>query len=401
MITKDEIIRRAREKHGDKYDYSLVEDAPTMRHKMKIICPVHGVFEQIIRNHLRGDGCIRCRLEKPRKTQFTKEQFLEYVEKTHDDLEKYDFSNLPEQFDLPYYAKPVTFICKKHGEFTIKYNKFLNGEDCPYCTGKKKTDEQYRELLSKLHPELDFSLANFSECDSSYKITVICPKHGVKHPRIYHLLNGEGGCNECRYGKIKEKEKLPFSTFIGNAHKVHGEKYDLSKVVYVNSHTKVEIVCPKHGSFWTTPTSFVSRKSGCPICNNSHLEDELSRFLNENNIKSIPQKSFKWLGLQRLDFYLPEYNVGIECQGIQHFKVTNYVYSKPLTNEEYFEYNVSNDIKKYERCKENGLTLLYFTYPVNFKKEYYDNVTYGSIYHRGNVFFNKEKLLNKIKGLKE
>ena len=66
-----------------------------------------------------------------------------------------------------------------------------------------------------------------------------------------------------------------------------------------------------------------------------------------------------------------------------------------------FEYNVSNDIKKYERCKENGLTLLYFTYPVNFKKEYYDNVTYGSIYHRDNVFFNKEKLLNKIKGLKE
>jgi hypothetical protein len=125
----------------------------------------------------------------------------------------------------------------------------------------------------------------------------------------------------------------------------------------------------------------------------------MSRFLNENGIKSIPQKSFKWLGLQRLDFYLPEYNVGIECQGIQHFRPTQYVNIKSA--EETFENNVVYDIKKYERCKENGLTLLYFTYPINFKKEYYDNETYGSIYHKGNVFFNKEKLLNKIKGLKE
>ena len=400
MITKEEIIRRAREKHGDKYDYSLVEDSPRMDLKMKIICPVHGVFEQIIRNHLRGDGCIRCRLEKPRKTHFTKEQFLEYIEKAHDDLKKYDFSKLPEQFDLPYYAKPVTFVCKEHGEFTIKYNKFLNGEGCPYCSGKKKTDEQYRELLSKLHPELDFSLAKFSECDSSYKITVICPKHGVKHPRIYHLLNGEGGCNECRYDKIREKEVTTIEQFNEKARRVHGDKYDLSKVEYVNAFTKIEIICKKHGSFWTTPTSFISSKTGCPVCNNSHLEHELKMFLNKNDIKAVPQKTYKWLGLQKLDFYLPDYNVAIECQGIQHFKITNYTYSTIRTPEETFEYNVSNDIKKSERCKENSLPLLYFTYKYNFKDKYYGNETYGSIYHRDNVFFDKQELLDKIKGLK-
>jgi hypothetical protein len=64
-------------------------------------------------------------------------------------------------------------------------------------------------------------------------------------------------------------------------------------------------------------------------------------------------------------------------------------------------YYVTNDIKKNERCSENNLPLFYFTYKENFKEEYYDNETYGSIYHKGNVFFNKEKLLNKIKGLKE
>ena len=400
MNTKEEIIRRAREVHGDKYDYSLVEDKPKVACKIKIICPKHGVFEQRILNHLRGEGCKQCHLEKPKKTNFTKEQFLEYVEKTHDDLEKYDFSNLPEQFDLPYYAKPVTFICKEHGEFTIKYNKFLNGEGCPYCSGKKKTDEQYRELLSRLHPELDFSLTKVSECDKvDYKITAICPKHGVKHPRLYHLLNGEGGCNECRYDKIRVKEVTTIEQFVEKARRAHGDKYSYDKVEYVNALTKVEIICPKHGSFWASPDNFINKRSGCPICNNSHLEDELSRFFSKNGIKSMPQKSFKWLGLQRLDFYLPEYNVGIECQGIQHFRPTQYVNIKSA--EETFENNVVYDIKKYERCSENNLPLFYFTYKENFKEEYYDNETYGSIYHKGNVCFNKEQLLNKIKGLKE
>lgn len=401
MIAKEQIIERARKVHGDKYDYSLVEDSPRMDLRMKIICPEHGVFEQIIRNHLRGDGCQRCYREKPKKVNFTKEQFLEYVKKTHDDLEKYDFSNIPEQFDLPYYAKPVTFVCKEHGEFMMKYNKFLNGDKCPYCTGKKKTDKQYRELLTKLHPELDFSMTKVSECDSDYKIWVRCPQHGMKYTRLYHLLNGCGGCKECGNEKIRKTQIPSKEEFEEKVHRVHGDRYDISKVEYINAYTKVEIICSKHGSFWVTPDSFINRKSGCPICNNSHLEDELSRFLNKNNIKYIPQRSFKWLGIQRLDFYLPDYNVAIECQGIQHFKITNYTYSSSRTPEETFDYNVSNDIKKYERCKENGLTLLYFTYPVNFKKDYYNNETYGSIYHKGNVFFNKEQLLNKIKGLKE
>ena len=39
------------------------------------------------------------------------------------------------------------------------------------------------------------------------------------------------------------------SDFISKANKVHNNKYDYSKVVYVNSQTKVIIVCPTHGEF--------------------------------------------------------------------------------------------------------------------------------------------------------
>ena len=400
MIKKDEIIRRAKEVHGDKYNYSLVEDSQNVLTKIKIVCKTHGVFEQTIHNHLQGKGCKQCYKEKGRKTRFTKEQFIDYVKNTHDDLENYDFANLPEKFDLSHYVNLISLVCKRHGEFKIRYIDFLNGDTCPYCSGKLKTDEQIRKELSILHPELDFSMTNFSEHDEKYRVTVRCPKHGLNSVKYYNLIYGQGGCPECGNEKMREKERITKEEFIKKASNVHGNKYDYSKVNYVNARTKVEIICPKHGSFFVMPTNFTDKKSGCPICNNSHLEDEMSRFLNENNIKYIPQKTCKWLGLQKLDFYLPEYNVAIECHGIQHFKHTGYSFTSVISPEEAFVYYVTNDIKKNERCRENNLPLFYFTYKENFKEEYYDNETYGSIYHKSNVFFNKENLLEYIKKLK-
>lgn len=56
--------------------------------------------------------------------------------------------------------------------------------------------------------------------------------------------------------------------FIESARKIHGDKYDYSKVEYVNNFTKVCIICPEHGEFWQTPSNHVngSRPRGCPIC---------------------------------------------------------------------------------------------------------------------------------------
>ena len=62
-------------------------------------------------------------------------------------------------------------------------------------------------------------------------------------------------------GKKKTTEE-----FIEEAKRVHGDKYDYSNVVYVNNNTKVEIVCPKHGSFYQVPRTHISAKFGCPKC---------------------------------------------------------------------------------------------------------------------------------------
>ena len=57
-----EWIERAKSVHGDKYDYSQTKYV-NQRTKVKIICPVHGLFEQNPNSHLRGCGCRLCGLE--------------------------------------------------------------------------------------------------------------------------------------------------------------------------------------------------------------------------------------------------------------------------------------------------------------------------------------------------
>ena len=53
--------------------------------------------------------------------------------------------------------------------------------------------------------------------------------------------------------------------FIKEANIIHSNKYNYSKVIYINSHTKVCIICPEHGEFWQTPSNHLQGK-GCPKC---------------------------------------------------------------------------------------------------------------------------------------
>ena len=61
----EEFLTKANLIHGAKFDYSLV-DYKNARIKVKIICPIHGVFEQTPNNHLSRRGCPKCKADKIR-----------------------------------------------------------------------------------------------------------------------------------------------------------------------------------------------------------------------------------------------------------------------------------------------------------------------------------------------
>ena len=115
-------INKARLVHGNKYDYSQV-DYVSNRKNVKIICPLHGVFEQTPTNHLSGKGCCVC----ANNQLSTAESFVKKAISVHG--QKYDYSKVIYRGN----RIPVTIICREHGAFSQKPYSHLSGSGCPEC----------------------------------------------------------------------------------------------------------------------------------------------------------------------------------------------------------------------------------------------------------------------------
>jgi len=144
--TTEEFIEMAKSIHGDRYDYSLVE-YKNNKTKVKIICPVHGVFEQKPIHHLRGHGCHECGDKR-----LTTKQFIEKVKSIHKD--KYDYSLVEYKNN----KTKVKIICPVHGPFEQRPNDHLRGRGCFKCGGryekpyKKLNIPTYNTFQSQLEP---------------------------------------------------------------------------------------------------------------------------------------------------------------------------------------------------------------------------------------------------------
>ena len=69
----------------------------------------------------------------------------------------------------------------------------------------------------------------------------------------------------------------------------HGDKFDYSRVVYVNIDTPVKIICPKHGLFQSTPYSHIKSKHGCLKCTKKSSSYHHNKFIvcKKNNVNLI------------------------------------------------------------------------------------------------------------------
>ena len=59
-----------------------------------------------------------------------------------------------------------------------------------------------------------------------------------------------GGCINCGYDKIAKDRSLSLTEFITRSNKIHNDRYDYSKVKYINYKTEVKIMCKIHGLFY-------------------------------------------------------------------------------------------------------------------------------------------------------
>lgn len=370
MINKrfnaDEFLTLAKFLHGDKYDYSKMKfvDETT---EICIICPIHGEVWLSPFEHLIGNGCPYCVVNK----KSTKEEFILKANLVHND--KYDYSKV----DYVNNRTKVCIICKKHGEFFQTPHKHLKGQGCRECAYERITKERmfttksFIKKAKEIHGEkYDYSEVEYKGYDED--VCIICPIHGRFYQTPDSHLQGSG-CQKC-----SKKYRMTTEEYINLAVKIHGDKYDYSKVNFINNKTKISIICKEHGEFHQLPKNHL-KGQGCPLCRLSHLEIEIANMLKENNIEYEQQKRFEWLNKMSLDFYLPNYNIAIECQGIQHFEhKENSIFDEKMVD----EIKTRDNIKR-ELCSENNIKLLYFS-NLHIDYPYY-------------VYEDKELLLNDIR----
>lgn len=245
----------------------------------------------------------------------------------------------------------------------------MSGGKCPQCSKTKGlTEAKFIERATRVHNGFfSYKNCNFSKVDNL--VTVTCPIHGSWNPKANNHLRG-ANCPCCSKEGIThpisieweengKTKKLNTNSFIEKARKIHGDKYQYEKVEYTRTHNNIVITCPTHGNFKMDAANHL-RGQGCPRCNQSHLEQEIYIMLINNNINFEQNKKYEWLKNDKnklsLDFYLPEFNIAIECQGIQHFKSIKY-----FGGQKQYQKQVENDICKLQKCEEHGIKLLYYS----------------------------------------
>ena len=250
---------------------------------------------------------------------------------------------------------------KEHGYFFVTLGHLKNGHGCPKCGAKKRTEKRKKTVdnfvieARQIHGwKYDYSKVEYKNAHT--KVCIICPEHGeFWQTPASHLL--KRGCPKC------SKPHLKYTTeeFIEKARKVHGDKYDYSKVEYENASKKVKIICKKHGEFLQTPSEHLNG-CGCKYCKESHLESDIRAALVKNKINFLYDvRDITWLKPLTFDFYLPDYSIAIECQGEQHFFPIEH-----FGGEENFKNTKKRDELKRKLCKENNVKLLeYSNYKYN------------------------------------
>jgi len=275
--TLEEFIVEANSIHNNKYSYTEYIDANT---KIKIVCPIHGVFEQTPNKHLKGQGCPKC---------------AEIKREEH----------------------------RKH----IDSKKFI-------------------EDAVKVHGNLyDYSLVK--DCNNNHtKVKIICKKHGVFEQDYTHHVGRKHGCPSCGNDKSHSCRVKLVKMYEEHASKQHGNKYTYHGD-YSLSKNKILITCPIHGDFTQEAESHL-QGHGCPYCGKeiskqeNEIYDFFKKYLKNNDIVKHDKTI---LNGKEIDIFVPSLNLGVEYNGVRW-------HSEKFGRDKYYH------LKKLEDCASKGIRLV-------------------------------------------
>lgn len=172
------------------------------------------------------------------------------------------------------------------------------------------TEKCFIEKANKKHTlKYDYSKVKYTKCTE--KVCIICPTHGEFWQVASDHLSG-CGCPKCYYERSGNTLRKNVETFINEAREIHGDKYNYSKVHYVNANNKVCIICPEHGEFWMAPSNHIRQKQGCPLCGNKN-KGEYRRNTTEGFIEAAKKVHGEVYDYSKVEYHQNKQRVEIVC----------------------------------------------------------------------------------------
>jgi hypothetical protein len=270
--TTEEFIQEIIIIYGNLYNCDKV-DYKGNRVPVIFTCYKHGEFSALPVNMLsKKSTCKECGLDRhtesvkkrtdTTETFITKSNFIHGIKYTYS---KVNYVNAKTK---------VIITCSVHGDFEQTPDMHISRKQgCPKCGGTiRKTTNQFIIDSRKIHGnKFDYSKVIYINCES--KVIIICPIHGDYEQRAQDHLNG--GCRKCADKYTSNLQRKTTEEFIKDSKLIYGNKYDYSKVKYVNGDTKVIIICPVHGEFEQTPINHY--KHDCKSCSAKKTGDNLRK----------------------------------------------------------------------------------------------------------------------------
>lgn len=244
--------------------------------------------------------------------------------------------------------------CPKGHICEIRYGDFKKGVRCKMCSSNYRPKFTYEYVKEYIENE-GYKLLSKEYINANSNITVECPNGHIFETRFGRFKNG-ARCQKCHLAN-------------NNLNTVHSYEYVKEQLLlkgykllsdkYVNAHTKILVECP-NGHKFETKYNALQQGFGCPYCNESKGEKEISRILCELNVDYMQQyriNDCKFKYTLPFDFYLPQYNVLIEFDGEQHYKIFKHFGGL----DKFIDTKIRDTIKN-EYCKKNNIKLIRIPY---------------------------------------
>ena len=237
-LTTQEFIYRANKIHNFKYDYSKT----IYKHgkiKVIIVCPEHGEFLQRASTHLEGHQCSKC----TNNIKLTTKEFIEKANKIHKLRYDYSRSNY-----INAYSK-IIIICKRHGKFLQKPNLHLSGRGCQKCNGNNKlSTKEFIKRAKKIHGNR-YSYLKTRYINANTKVIIICEKHGEFSSLPGNHL-GKHNCPICTDKKISQQEFIKRTKIIHdskyNYSKTKYKNYHTKVIIICKKHNEFKQTPASH-----------------------------------------------------------------------------------------------------------------------------------------------------------